>query len=85
MIETLLNYGEDCKSSLLQSQLYYKDEAGKMDSFITANADNQTPNSGFVNRFTISKGGKSFEVIAPLHADIFNLCRLILNKVNIKI
>jgi hypothetical protein len=30
--ETLLNFGEDAKQSILQCQLFYKDTAGKMDS-----------------------------------------------------
>ena len=32
MLETLLSYGEDTKKSQLTSALFYKDEAGVMDS-----------------------------------------------------
>ena len=34
MLETLLSYGEDAKKSQLTCELYYKDDAGKMDSTV---------------------------------------------------
>jgi len=33
MLETLLSYGSDAKASQLTSELYYKDDAGRMDTF----------------------------------------------------
>lgn len=85
LLETLLNFGEDTKKSLLQAQLFYKDEADRMDNIIITKTGETEPNSGYLKRFNISSSGKTFEMMAPLHADIFNQCRLILNKVNIKI
>ena len=33
MLETLLSYGSDAKASQLTSEMYYKDDAGRMDAF----------------------------------------------------
>ena len=33
MLETLLSYGSDAKASQLMSEMYYKDDAGRMDAF----------------------------------------------------
>lgn len=77
--ETLLNYGEDAKKSALQSQLFYKDDADKFDKTTL-----DSPNNGFLSRYNITKASKKFEVMAHLHADIFNQTKLILNKVNMK-
>jgi len=38
MLETLLTYGEDAKKSQLSAELFYKDDAGEMDTTITAPA-----------------------------------------------
>ena len=39
MLETLLSYGEDAKTTQLTSALFYKDEAGKMDVIALDDAD----------------------------------------------
>ena len=46
MLETLLSYGYDAKTSQLTSALYYKDTAGQMDS-ITSDGN---INNGLVTR-----------------------------------
>ena len=40
MLETLLSYGYDAKTSQLTSALYYKDTAGQMGSTFDGNIDN---------------------------------------------
>ena len=78
MFETLLNYSQDCKDSFLGASLYYKDTAGKMESW---GADN----IGWTQRKKWSEKSKIFEVFGKLHADIFLQDRLILNNVSMRI
>ena len=68
MLETLLSYGEDAKSSQLTSALYYKDQAGQMDA--AAVAGNNT-NSGFLARRAHVLQSREFDMMGRLHADIF--------------
>jgi hypothetical protein len=51
IIDTLLFYGHDVKESMLQSEMYYKDTAGKMDQ--TPSATNL--NVGLSNRNELTK------------------------------
>jgi len=46
LMETLLTYGEDAKQSQLTRQLFYKDEAGRMDSVLVNNQGANHPNTG---------------------------------------
>jgi len=46
MLETLLSYGEDAKKSQLTSELFYKDDAGRMEETIVVEAGGRFPNSG---------------------------------------
>jgi len=46
MLETLLSYGEDAKKSQLTLELFYKDDAGRMDETIIEESGGQLPNSG---------------------------------------
>ena len=55
MLETLLSYGEDAKSSHLESELYYKDTAGAMEDM---KADGK--NEGFSERYDYCKNSKAF-------------------------
>ena len=76
MLETLLSYGEDAKSSQLTSALYYKDIAGKMDSidFAAANV-----NSGLGTRRTLARESRVIDMMGRIHADIFFQDRYMLN------
>jgi len=82
MLETLLSYGEDAKSSQLTSALYYKDIAGKMDSidFAAANV-----NSGLGTRRTLARESRVIDMMGRIHADIFFQDRYMLNEVGVKI
>ena len=54
MIETLLNYDEDAKSSQLSMALFYKDTPGKMDA-VNPVADNADANLGLKARFFLHR------------------------------
>ena len=76
IIEALLNHGEDAKKTHLQSALFHKDTASKMDSITGDNA-------GFVKRKSYMK--KTIEMYGRIHADIFFQNRYLLNNVNLQI
>jgi len=79
-IETLLNYGEDAKKSLLTCEGFFKDtDPGKIDSKAT-DAD-----AGLVQRSKLIQGSQVVDLIGQLHCDIFQQDRLMINLVDIKI
>ena len=75
MMVTLLSYGKDAKRSQLTSSLFYKDEAGRMDSTTFVEA---TRNYGFYHR-------REFDMMGRLHADIFLQECYMINEVGVKI
>ncbi|KAK3107428.1 hypothetical protein FSP39_014345 [Pinctada imbricata] len=77
MIETLLSYGDEAKSSQLTSQLFYKDSSGQLDD----NDVTQGRNTALYDRAKYFTGGKSVDLEGPLMADVFNMERYILNQV----
>ena len=72
-IETLLNFGQDAKTSQLQTIGYYKD------SF----ADQNNPGHG--KRGQIVSGSRPFELLGPLHVDLFFQQKYLINKVPINL
>ena len=78
MIETLLNYGEDAKSSLLSIAMFYKDTPGSMD-VVNPVADDADANMGLKARYTFTKESNTVDIMGPIHSDIFFQDRLILN------
>jgi len=81
MMETLLSYGQDAKTSQLTSALYYKDTAGNMDS---VTFDNNV-NDGLAKRRQLARQSAVIDMMGRLHADIFFQERYMLNEVNVKI
>jgi len=81
-METLLSYGEDAKRSQLTSALFYKDEAGKMDSATLVEA---TINDGFHHRRALAAQSGDFDIMGRLHADIFFQEGYMINEVGVKI
>jgi hypothetical protein len=79
----LLSYGLEAKSSQLTSALFYKDDAGKMDSNLAADAAHR--NTGLATRQTFAAGSPEIDMIGRIHADIFFQERYMLNEVNVKI
>ena len=71
MIETLLSYGEDAKKSQLTSELFYKDEAGRMNETVITAADNRHPNSGLQQRRAFVTQSREFDMIGRIPGDIF--------------
>ena len=81
MLETLLSYGQDAKTSQLTSALYYKDTAGNMDSVDFTN----NVNAGLATRRRLVRQSAVIDMMGRLHADIFFQERYMLNEVNAKI
>ena len=84
MIETLLRYGGDAKSSQLSMALFYKDTPGKMD-VVDPVADDAEANMGLKSRYTFTKESNTVDMMGPIHSDIFFPDRLILNGVNLRL
>ena len=82
LLETLLSYGEDAKKTQLTSALFYKDQAGRMDSVDFAAA---AVNGGLAKRRALVAGSREFDMMGRLRADIFFQDRYIINEVGIKI
>ena len=85
IIETLLSYGEDAKKSQLTSELFYKDEAGKMNETVIVAEDGHQPNSGLQRRRAFVTESREFDMIGRIHGDIFFQERYVLNEVGVKI
>ena len=84
MIETLLNYGEDAKTSQLSMAMSYKDPPEKMD-VVNPVADDEDANMGLKTRYAFTKQSQTVDMLGPIHNDIFFQDRLILNGVNLRI
>ena len=75
----------------LSSALYYKDNAIEMDNINLSNVKAegnvaQTVNEGFLKRReALIKGKGVVEMFGPLHIDLFNTDKLILNTLSLKI
>ncbi len=76
-LETLLNFGYDAKNTMLQTSLFHKDTAGKMDS--------RTENQGFLARKNIASNSKEFEVCGPLHVGLFFQEKYLLSRTKLEI
>ena len=76
MMDVLLRYGFDVKEGPLQSELYYKD-TGTMDAVPPGN------NSGLMSRVAYTATGNEVTLEGPVHTDMFQQDRLILNGVKI--
>ena len=81
MIDTLLKYDEDPKESQLQSQYYFKDSAGYMDDASAATG----LNLGILQRHAATMEGGSVDLEGPIHMDICQQNRLLINGVPLDI
>ena len=70
MLETLLSYGEDAKKSQLTSELFYKDEAGRMDETVIVADGGHHPNSGLQKRRAFVAESREFDMIGRVHGDV---------------
>ena len=64
MLETLLSYGKEAKSSHLECELYYKDTAGAMED-----KDAKGENEGFLERYQYCKENDTTEMMGRIHHD----------------
>jgi len=83
MIETLLSYGQEAKTSQLTSVMYYKDDAGQMDR--TTFDDENNVNGGLAKRRQLAARSRVMDMMGRLHADIFFQDRYMLNEVGVRI
>lgn len=81
-IETIMNNAESDYDGLA-TEMFYKDSAGEMDHVSTK--DRIAINVGSLRREQRSKDSKLIDMIGPLHADICQMDRLIINGVDISI
>ena len=80
-IETLLNFTEQAKKSYLTKALYYKDTAGHMEE-----VDNTTDNNeGLKKRAAYTNNGAEVGLIVLPLCDLFNIDKLLLNGLEIKV
>ncbi len=75
--ETLLNFGYDAKNTMLQTSLFHKDTAGKMDS--------RTENKAYLVRKSIASGSREFEVCGPLHVGLFFQEKYLLSRTKLEL
>jgi len=85
MLETLLSYGEAAKKSQLISELYYKDDADRMEETIVEEAGGHVPNSSLQKRREFVARSREFDMIGRIHGDIFFQERYMLNEVGMRI
>ncbi|GFT01552.1 uncharacterized protein TNCV_270431 [Trichonephila clavipes] len=73
-----------CSRINLNSWSFYKDRASKHDSVELANVgDNSNP--GYQTRYNICKNSKLIDMIGPLHFDLGNQSKCLINSVNLRI
>lgn len=78
MIETLLNYGQDAKSSLLKTQMFVKD-------ILPSVVDPSGANTGLFERQKLIAESKCVDLQGPVFHDLFNMSRYLLNQVDVKL
>jgi len=76
-IEALLNYGTDSKNTQLTGAMFYADSAGKMVDFVQ--------NMGLVKRKGMAANSAVIELLGPIHCDIMNMEKYLINGVELKI
>ena len=81
MIQTLLSYGNEAKTSELTLQLWEKDIEGHFDD----NDVNGGSNTGLYRRLLCFPGSITAEMEGPLYHDLFQVDRMILNQVAINV
>jgi len=62
VLQTLLSYGENAKTSQLTSALFYKDQAGVMDS-IEFGGDVAARDSGLAKRRSVATQSREFDMM----------------------
>ncbi|XP_077861575.1 uncharacterized protein F54H12.2-like [Saccoglossus kowalevskii] len=84
MIETLLNYGGDAKSTQIGAAIFEKDTAGKM-NVANPRADDDDANMGLKRRYAYTSLSKTVDMIGRIHGDIFFQPKYLLNEVEVRL
>ena len=84
MITTLMTYGSDAKTSQLGAELFVKDTPGRLE-VVDPLALVGARNHGLHTRYNYIKESSMFELMGPLHSDLFCQDRLLLNGVTLRI
>ena len=79
MLETLLNYGEEAKTTHFQDELHFKDSAEAIKDM-----DTNGENDGFLECYKFSKGSKNIEMMGRLYHDIFTTREIIVKQSRFK-
>ena len=82
-IETHLNYGTDAKKSRLQAAMYFIDDNLTISNPIPDSSSAR--NMGLKRRHGICTAKPTFDMIGPLHVDVFNQSKYMLNGVTMKV
>ena len=82
-IETHLNYGTDAKKSRLQAAMYFIDDNLTVSNPIPDSSSAR--NMGLKRRHGICIAKPTFDMIGPLHVDVFNQSKYMLNGVTMKV
>ena len=82
-IETHLNYGTDAKKSRLQAAMYIIDDNLTVSNPIPDSSSAR--NMGLKRRHGICTAKPTFDMIGPLHVDVFNQSKYMLNGVTMKV
>ncbi|KAK3922312.1 hypothetical protein KUF71_011781 [Frankliniella fusca] len=78
-IETKLNYDKAAKDTHLQQRMWYEDSPGHLDSL------NGEENLGLAARRSRTRQSRVFEMMGPLHLDLCNVDKLLLNNCSLRI
>ena len=82
-IETHLNYGTDANKSRLQAAMYFIDDKLTVSNPIPDSSSAR--NMGLKRRHGICTAKPTFDMIGPLHVDVFNQSKYMLNGVTMKV
>lgn len=77
-IENLLNYSSESKKTHISTGIWADDTAGHMDAINAANV-------GFTTRRTCTVGNAIVDLYGPLHCDLFNVDKYLINGVEMTI
>ncbi|XP_032094567.1 uncharacterized protein F54H12.2-like [Thamnophis elegans] len=81
IIELILNYGGDALSTQFSAGGFYKDDATLMENTLLTAAGN----SGFRARARHTAGSRKWDLLGPLHSDLFFQDKLLINGVDVSI
>ena len=79
------SYGPAANSSQLTCELFYKDEAGKMEKPNPFEANKAGRINGLVKRVAFTARSREVDLVGRIHVDIIFQNRYLLNEVNTKI